>query len=122
MATRITPSGELKHRINLQHKVVTTDPTTTEMVVTYVTYATRWAKIEGLTPREYTIAKSYASNTNGKITIRFISGVKSTDRVHYYDSKSKIDRYYEITGNPISPLENYDDLILWVNESGREIT
>jgi SPP1 family predicted phage head-tail adaptor len=75
--------GELRHFITIERAPTPSPNTFGERVPVPVEWKKVWGKIEPISGRESTIAKSYAASVSHKITIRYLDGVKPTDRVNY---------------------------------------
>lgn len=96
--------GDLRHRVVFQSKSVTRN-NIGEQVVTWVPYATRWARVKPLRGRELFAAQQTHSTVDTKIVLRFdstTSAITADMRVVWrgenYDVLSAVDqdggRYY----------------------------
>lgn len=74
-------SGSLRHKVELQERVITQDPNTGEMVQTWQTVATPWAAIVPMSAREFVAANAEQSEVRGRIVIRYRGDVDATMRV-----------------------------------------
>lgn len=74
-------AGELRHRVQLQHKVTGQDPDTGEQVVTYVTYATPWADMHYQSAREFMAASAEQSEVRGYCRMRYRDDIEPSDRI-----------------------------------------
>jgi len=99
-------SGRLRHRVTIQQLVP--DPSVGGQD-SWHDYATVWAAIEPLRGREYLAAQQEGAEATGRITIRYIAGVKQTMRIKHGS------RIYEIV-SPINPEERNAELQLMVKE------
>ena len=99
-------AGRLRHRVTIQQLVP--DPSIGGTDIWH-DYATVWAAIEPLRGREYLAAQQEGAEATGRITFRYISGVKPTMRIQHGD------RIYEII-SPIDPEERHAELQLMVKE------
>lgn len=76
-------SGKLRHKVALQQRMETQNPTTGEMVTSWSTIAEPWAEIVPMSAREFIAAQAEQSEVRGRITIRYRSGVDASMRVVY---------------------------------------
>lgn len=95
-------SGDLRDRVQLQRRVVAQNPSTGEMLESYVTVATVWADMHYQSVREFVAAGAEQSEVRGHAAIRYRSDVDAKWRLVYRG------RYYTILG------------VMPDNESGRE--
>ena len=65
----MTPSGKLKHRVELQSKTVTRDAMGGE-AITWVTQATVWAEVSALSGRALMAAQQAQSEVTARIMLR----------------------------------------------------
>jgi len=99
-------SGRLRRRGTIQD--VVRDPSVGGKD-TWYDYATAWGAMEPLRGREYLVAQQEGAEVTGRITIRYIAGVKSRMRWKY---KSRI---FDIV-YVIDPEERHVELQLMVKE------
>jgi len=99
-------SGRLKHRVTIQHKIADPSIGGTD---TWHDYATVWGALEPLRGREYLAAQQEGAEATGKITIRYLPGLKPTMRLIFEG------RIYQIL-TPIDPEEQHTELQLVVKE------
>jgi len=100
-------AGRLRHRVTIQQLVPDPSIGGTD---TWYDYATAWGAMEPLRGREYLAAQQEGAEATGKITFRYISGVKPTMRIKHGD------RIYEIVSPPIDSEERHIELQLMVKE------
>lgn len=74
--------AQLRHRVTIQTYTETQD-TFGEPDKTWSTYATRWARIEPVTGREYYSVKAINATISHKMTIRNTSGLTPKMRIVY---------------------------------------
>jgi len=79
-------TGPLRHRIDIQRKVVTRDAHGGE-IVSFDTIAQRWGSIRPATGREVSSADQIDAIISHEIKMRFFSGLLATDRLSF---RSKI--------------------------------
>lgn len=93
-------AGKLRHRIEIQHKVVPRDPSTLEFgEPAWVTFAKPWADVTPLSARDLLAAQSAQSEATARMKIRYRPGVLPTMRIVYRGE------VYSIEG---APLEDAD--------------
>jgi SPP1 family predicted phage head-tail adaptor len=75
-------SGKLRHRIQIQHKVVVQDPVTGEQLTQqWVKFDDAWAGIEDLSARDFISAQAGQSEAKSRIVIRYREGITAAMRV-----------------------------------------
>lgn len=74
-------AGKLRHRVMIQRRDKSQDPTTGEMVTDWVDHAMVWAAIEPLSAREFIAAQAGQSQITARATIRYIEGLNATMRL-----------------------------------------
>lgn len=75
-------SGEQDRRIELRHRVLAAADANGQQVATWDTvYATRWAKKEEISAREYLAAETKHAENTVRFRIRYLAGVVATDRL-----------------------------------------
>ena len=89
-------TGRLRHVVNLERVVVTTNDWG-QQVETWAAYATVWAGIEPLFGREFIAAQQETGTVQIRIIIRYRDDVLATDRV------SHAGKIYALTSPPINP-------------------
>ncbi|MET1069990.1 MAG: phage head closure protein [Pseudomonas prosekii] len=90
-------AGKLRHRIEIQHKIILRDPSTGDFLdPAWVEFATVWAGIEDSSARDLVAAKAAKSQATGRMVIRYRPGVLPTMRVIY---RGEI---YSIEGPPLA--------------------
>ena len=99
-------AGRLRHRVTIQQLVP--DPSIGGED-SWHDYATVWAAVEPLRGREYLAAQQEGAEVTGRITIRYIAGLKPTMRIKYGE------RIYQILSG-IDPEERNAELQLMVKE------
>lgn len=85
-------AGALRHKGQLQARVVAQNPVTGEEQVTWATIAEPWAEIVPMSAREFMAAAAEQSEVRGRIVIRYRGDVDATMRFLYRG------RYYGILG------------------------
>ena len=83
-------SGELRHKICIEEKIILRDSYGAE-VVTWTPFLYAWAKIEPLTGREYFASKQTQATTSHKITMRYQAGIHPYHRISWADRVFGID-------------------------------
>lgn len=73
-------AGELKHRIIIQSPT-TTKNALNESIVTWGTFATVWAAIEPAVGSTYYAAKQANAKVDGRVRIRYLTGLEPTYRI-----------------------------------------
>lgn len=76
-------AGALRHWVQIQRPQIAQDPSTGEMVTTWVELASVWADVAPASGREFLAAAAEQSEVRGRITIRFRDDVDATMRVAY---------------------------------------
>lgn len=89
-------TGRLRHVVNLERVVVTTNDWG-QQVETWAAYATVWAGIEPLFGREYVAAQQETGHVMVRIILRYRSDVLMTDRVTHGG------KIYALVAPPINP-------------------
>lgn len=94
VVVRTMRAGDLRHRVTIQQKTVTSDPEGVA-VETWTEVATVWAAVEPLRGREYIQAAAVTPEVTTRIRMRYRLGVKPAMRVVHggrvYDVLSVID-------------------------------
>ncbi|HDS1781161.1 TPA: phage head closure protein [Pseudomonas putida] len=99
-------AGDLRHRIELQHKVTTRDPQTLEFgEPEWQLFAKLWAKVTPLSARDLIAAQAAHSEATARVVIRYRSGVLPTMRIVYRDE------LYSIEGPPLEDPESGRDYL-----------
>ncbi|MCE0881056.1 phage head closure protein [Pseudomonas putida] len=94
-------AGDLRHRIELQHKVTPRDPATLEFgEPEWQLFAKVWAKVTPLSARDMIAAQAAQSEATARIVIRYRSGVLPTMRIVHRDE------LYSIEGPPLEDPES----------------
>ena len=89
-------AGDLRHRIELQHKVTPRDPVTLEYgEPEWQLFAKVWAQVAPLSARDLLAAQAAQSEATARMVIRYRSGVLPTMRILYRDE------VYSIEGPPL---------------------
>jgi len=76
-------AGALRHWVQIQRPEIGQNPSTGEMVATWVELASVWADVAPASGREFLAAAAEQSEVRGRITIRFRDDVDGTMRVAY---------------------------------------
>lgn len=74
-------SKRLRHRVSIQRKVETQDPSTGAVSVTWQLYADRWAEYVASSVREFIAASAVQSEVKGRFTVRHDDGITPDMRV-----------------------------------------
>jgi SPP1 family predicted phage head-tail adaptor len=83
-------AGLLRHKIEIQNKVVTRDSMGGE-VVTWVAFAHAWASIEPLSGREYFAARQIQASITHKMKMRYQSGIMPYHQIGWGERFFNID-------------------------------
>lgn len=75
-------SGELRHRVTIQHKVATQNAYGEE-IIDWQTWKTAWAAVEPLTGREFMDAERAGAEVTHRIRIRQRDGLLPSMRVSW---------------------------------------
>lgn len=90
-------AGNLRHRIEIQHKVTLRDSVTGNFLgPSWVAFARVWASVEDSSARDLVAAKAAKSQATGRMVIRYRPGVLPTMRILYRGE------VYSIEGPPLS--------------------
>lgn len=95
-------AGELRHVICLQRPQIEQDPTTGEMLTTWVEVATPYAQIVPSSVREFLAAGAEQSEGRGRIVIRYREDVDASMRVVH---RGKVYAIHGVMADPVSGLE-----------------
>jgi SPP1 family predicted phage head-tail adaptor len=101
-------AGDLKERITIQDKTVTRNDFGEE-IITWTTFATRWAAVEPLRGQEFIEGRQLVAQVSTRFRVRYLDGVKPEMRVSYRD------RVFAIIG-VVHPFENQRELHLMCEE------
>jgi len=101
-------AGQLRHRIIIQQQVKSQNAID-EWITSWEDWVTCWANIEPAVGKQYYEAKQLDSKVDGKIRIRYRTGVKPTMRVLHGQRILKI-------VSIIQPQENRKELVLMYTE------
>ena len=94
-------AGDLKHRIEIQHKVTPSDPVTGEFgEPVWELFAKVWAQVSPLSARDLIAAQAGQSKATARMKIRYRAGVLSTMRIAYRNE------VYSIEGPPLEDPES----------------
>lgn len=89
-------AGDLRHRIEIQHKVTPRDPVTLEMgEPEWQVFASVWAQVSPLSARDLIAAQAGQSEASARVVIRYRAGVVPTMRIVHRDE------VYSIEGPPL---------------------
>lgn len=83
-------AGLLRHRIKLQKKTKTQDPSTGEITDEWITYKTVWARVEPLSVKDFLSAQAAQSEVTARITIRHRTDISPDHRIKYRGRLHKI--------------------------------
>lgn len=75
--------GKLRHRVTIQSPAEAQDAGTGQVTLTWPTFATVWASIEGGGGREFVSAALQQADATDVVEIRYISGVTPRMRIVY---------------------------------------
>lgn len=90
-------AGRLRHRVSIQRKVQTQNPTTGAITETWQEVAKVWAAIEPLSAREFIQSQAMQAQIVARIVIRHREDVDATMRV-VHQRPNKPDKIYSIHG------------------------
>ena len=82
MSGRIPPVGTLRHRVQLQQKIMSTEPAGGH-ATTYVPIATVWASISSKSGGDYRGADSRGAKISHVVMLRFRNDLTVGDRILY---------------------------------------
>ncbi|AIR90225.1 phage head closure protein [Pseudomonas cremoricolorata] len=105
-------AGDLRHQVEIQHKVASRDPVTLEFgEPEWQVLAKVWAQINPLSARDLIAAQAAQSEATARIVIRYRPGVLSTMRIIHRDE------LYSIEGQPLEdPNSGREYLTLLVSK------
>jgi SPP1 family predicted phage head-tail adaptor len=95
-------AGRLRHRIVLQSPSYAQDPTTGEMVPSWVSEGEAWAAVEPLSAKEFIAAQSTQAQIDTRIVIRYRSDVAANWRATH---RGKIFNIHGVLADKDSGLE-----------------
>ncbi|MCL8303231.1 phage head closure protein [Pseudomonas mosselii] len=109
-------AGDLRHPIQLQHKVTPRDPVTGEFgEPEWQLFAAVWAQVVPMSARDRVDAQAQQSEATGRMVIRYRPGVDSTMRIIY---RGEI---YSIEGPPLEdPKSGLEYLTLLVSKGVKD--
>jgi SPP1 family predicted phage head-tail adaptor len=107
-------AGDLRHFIEIQVKQRLQDPSTGEMLDTWIAYANVWAQIVPMSAREFIASAAEQSEVRGRIVIRYRDDIDATMRVVYRG------KFYEILGVMEDDVSMREHLTLMVGEGVRQ--
>lgn len=90
-------AGELRHRVTIQQKTVTSDPEGM-IVETWVDVATVWAAVEPLRGREYIQAAAVTPEVTARVRIRYRPGIEPAMRVVHGGTVCDIQSVIDVGG------------------------
>ncbi|MFG0924206.1 phage head closure protein [Pseudomonas sp. CJQ_8] len=94
-------AGDLRHRIEIQHKVTPRDPKTLEYgEPTWELFAKVWAQVTPLSAKDLLAAQAAKSEATARMVIRYRPGVLSTMRILYRGE------VYSIEGPPLEDAKS----------------
>lgn len=102
-------AGELKHRITIQYQIKSKNAMG-EWTSTWSDFISCWAAIEPASGTTYYAAKQAESSTDGRVRIRYRSGIKPTMRIIHGERALNI-------VSIIQPKENHRELHLMYTEA-----
>lgn len=109
-------AGDLKHRIEIQHKVTPRDPVTGEFgEPVWELFAKVWAQVSPLSARDLIAAQAGQSEATARFVIRYRTGVLPSMRiVHRGD-------FYSIEGPPLEdPKSGLEYLTILVSKGVKD--
>lgn len=109
-------AGDLRHRIEIQHKVTPRDPVTLELgEPEWRLFAQVWAQVSPLSARDLIAAQAAQSEATARFVIRHRPGVLSTMRILYRGE------LYSIAGQPLEdPNSGREYLTLLVSKGVKD--
>ncbi|MDN4511426.1 Phage head-tail joining protein [compost metagenome] len=94
-------AGDLRHRIEIQHKVTPRDPVTLEFgEPEWQLFTQVWAQVSPLSARDLIAAQAAQSEATARMVIRYRHGVLPAMRIVYRDE------IYSIEGPPLEDPES----------------
>lgn len=94
-------AGKLRHRIEIQHKVIPRDPVTLEFgEPARAAFAKPWAEVTPLSARDLLAAQAAQSEATARMKIRYRPGVLPTMRIVYRGE------LYSIEGPPLEDSDS----------------
>lgn len=72
--------GKLRHPIDIQEPAYQQNPETGEMTETWATLSREWARIEGISGREFVAAGAQQNVTTVRVTLRYRANLDTTMR------------------------------------------
>lgn len=94
----------LRHRVTIQRAVETQNPSNGESILTWITYADRWAEYVASSVREFIAAASYQSEVKGRFVFRADPGITAGMRV-LHGNPAKVYAVLGVLPDPDSGLE-----------------
>ncbi len=74
-------AGDLRHLVTIEERVTIQNEETGAISTEWGGFAEVWAKVEPLSAREFMSAQAMQSQISTRITIRYISGLKTSMRI-----------------------------------------
>lgn len=106
-------SGDLRHFVLIQRKLVTQDPQTGEQIETWPDFANVWADMNYQSVREFIAANAEQSEVRGYCAIRYREDIDATMRVVHRG------KYYNILGVMADNESGLEHLTLALSEGVR---
>ena len=72
--------GKLRHPIDIEKPGYQQDPVTGEMIETWVRLAREWARVEGISGKEFVAAGAQQSTTTVRVTLRYRADLTASMR------------------------------------------
>lgn len=81
MPRQIINPGDFRHRITIQYRSTSVNPSTGVETVSWPTFAEVWAKVTPLSAREFDVADVATTKTVARVMIRYLDGVLPSMRI-----------------------------------------
>lgn len=109
-------AGDLRHPIEIQHKVPVRDPVSGEFgEPSWQAFASIWAAVEPLSARDLIAAQAAQSEATARVVIRYRAGVLPTMRIVHRGET------YSIEGPPLEdPRSGRDYLTILVSKGVKD--
>lgn len=75
--------GQLRYRVDVEHKVTTQDPEYGTDIVTWALLAQAWAKVIGISGREYLQSNLEHAATTYRVTMRYRADIDTSMRIKH---------------------------------------
>jgi SPP1 family predicted phage head-tail adaptor len=102
--------GKMRRQVTLQTLGTRVDDGAAGGSIPFNDVATVWARIEPLAGRELFVAQQFDPSITIRVTIRYRTGIKPSDRIVYGT------RVFDIKAPPVDPEEKHRELQLLCEE------